>query len=357
MGSEMVMRKRPFRLGVLMLATLAGGSSVAAPPLPAAGVAVAFVSIRSGDPQIYTQDDSGQVVMLTSGKDLPSQPNWSARNQMAYTARVNGQPRLFVTDAGPGSAKRLTQDDVMETSASWSPDGLQLAYYAKQPGVGVELRVRELASGKTQTLAADKFEMGPAPAAWSADGRRLTFSTLNANDRSQVWVVGRDGSGLKNISEPVSPRGGVSPSLSPDGQKLVWVANQRGRSPVMLTDLATGASVDVTPGELSANETPRFSPDGRFITFASIRDNLEQARNDIFVMDLESRQVRNISQHPGEDFDPKWSPDGQRIVFASLRSGTSLLYEVNLINGQTRPLSTHASHDMDHVLRPMAALK
>lgn len=352
------MRKRPFSLSLLALAAWLGGAGPALAQAAAhGGLAVAFVSIRSGDPQIYTQDDSGRIVMLTTGKGLPSQPNWSARNQLAYTARVNGQPRLFVTEAAAGSAQRLTQDDVMETSASWSPDGLQLAYYAKQPGGVVELRVRDLASGKTQTLASDKFEMGPAPAAWSADGRRLAFSTLNANDRSQIWVVGRDGSGLKNVSEPVSQRGGVSPSLSPDGQKLVWVANQRGRSPVMLTDLATGASVDVTPGELSANETPRFSPDGRFITFASIRDNLEQARNDIFVMDLETRQVRNLSQHPGEDFDPKWSPDGQRIVFASLRTGTSLLYEVNLINGQTRALSTHASHDMDHVLRPVAALK
>lgn len=346
----------------------AGAEQTPARATPAADAApaalapvLAFVSIRSGDPQIYTLDDSGQLTVRTQGKALPGQPTLSVDHRLAYTARSGGTPHVFVLPA-PASGSdaaaaqnggRLTQDEATETSPSWSPDGKALAYYAKPAGGGqIELRVRDVVSGHTDVLARSAHDMGPAAPSWSADGSRLAFATLNASDRSQIWVVQRDGSGAMNVSETVSVRGGAWPNLSPDGQQLLWVANQRGRAPVMLTDLRTGRSTDLTPEPLAAAESPRFSPDGRHITFASMRDSLEQGSNDIFVMDAAGGRMRNLSRHPAEDFDPKWSADGQRVVFASLRSGTSLLYEVSVDSGQTRALSVHASHDMDHVVRP-----
>jgi TolB protein len=76
-----------------------------------------------------------------------------------------------------------------------------------------------------------------------------------------------------------------------------------------------------------------------------------------FVIDADGSNLRNLSRHPAEDFDPKWTADGRSVVFASLRTGTSLLYEVSLDDGVTKPVSVHASHDMDHVTRPMTAAK
>ena len=341
---------------VFALSLLALGAAMGAGTAVAAGVAeVAFVSIRSGDPQIYTRDAAGQVHVVTQGKGLPGQPAWAANNRLAYSARVNGGPRIFVTNEKGLSPQRLTSDDRMETAPSWSPDGRALAFFSRSPeGGGTELRVVDMATRKVMVIARDKNDMGPTAASWSADGSRLAFSALHDQRHSHLWVVQRDGSGLRNVSAKYAPRGAAWPSLSPDGRKVVWIADLRERMPVVITDLESGESRDLTPEKLATAESPRWSPDGLRIVFVSTRDSGDLGRNDIFVMDADGANVRNLTRHPAEDFDPKWSADGRSIVFVSLRSGTSLLYEVNLGDSSTKPVSVHASHDMDHVIRPIA---
>lgn len=337
------------------LVTLAAGACAVAQS--SAGVSgIAFVSIRSGDPQIHVRDSQGRERAITRGNGLPGQPDWASTDRVAYVARVGASTRIFVTDAAGLAVARLTSDDAVETAPSWSPDGQALAYFSRPvSGGSVELRITQLASGSTVTLARNAKDMGPTPASWSADGSRLVFGAADDSGRPHVWFVQRDGGGLRNLSAKLSSRGGAGPSISPDGTKALWVADMRERVPVVVTDIDSGESKDLTPEKVASNETARWSPDGRSIVFASARDAMELGRNDVFVMNADGSNVRNLSRHPAEDFNPKWAADGRSVVFASLRSGTSLLYEVDLVNGSTKVVSEHPSHDMDHVVKPMLA--
>lgn len=68
-----------------------------------------------------------------------------------------------------------------------------------------------------------------------------------------------------------------------------------------------------------ANDTDvRFSPDGQSIAFVSDRDG----DLDVFVMDVDGGNARNVSDHPENDGFPSWSPDGSLIAFESSRSGS-----------------------------------
>lgn len=335
------------------LGVVVAGTACAAP------ANIAFVSLRSGDPQIYTRDANGAVRAVTEGQSIPGQPALSSDDRVAFTARVGQSLRIFVTGPGGGPARRLTDAERMETAPSWSPDGRAVAYFSKPLTDGpTELRLTEPATGRTLTLASDRNEMGPTPVSWSQDGQLLVFSATYGRDVAHAWLVRRDGSGLRNLSDKAVTRGVVWPAISPDGRKVVWVADKRERKPVMVADVETGEAVELTPEKDAACESPRWSPDGRHIAFASTRDSAGGLpQNDIFVMNADGTGVRNLSRHGGEDFDPKWSADGRSIVFASLRSGTSQLFEVDLFNAAVRALSMHSSHDMDHVLRPVAAAK
>lgn len=347
------------RLGSGFAAVALIAASTAATPALAGPSGVAFVSIRTGDPQIYVRNAAGEIVAVTEGKGLPAQPAWASNGRLAYAARVGFATRIFVTDEKGRAPRRLTSDDRSEISPSFSPDGRAVAYFSRPlEGGSTELRVVDLDTMSSSTLARDEREMGPTAPSWSADGSRLAFGAIYNHERSHGYVVRRDGGGLRNITEKHSPRGAEWPSLSPDGRQLLWIANMRERQPVVVTDIDRGESRELTTARIVNAESPRWSPDGRQVVFASMTDSVGAGgRNDIFVMDADGSNLRNLTRHPGEDFDPKWSADGRSIVFVSLRSGTSLLYEVDLDNGSTRPVSEHASHDMDHVTRPLAAAR
>ena len=331
-------------------ATAPEASTVAAP--------IAFVSIRAGDAHIYVNDGKGPDRRLTLGNTVNTQPAFSADGRLAYVSQVKGLPTVFLLDENGTNPRRLTGDARAELAPSWAPDGKALAYYSMESETGVvELRVHDFDRGKAVSVPGHHRAKGPGPVSWSADGSRMAFLGEDSKGRNQVWVVQRDGSNLREISSKFAPRGASSASLSPDGRTVAWVADLRERTPIVLTELAGGESRNLTPESQAGYETPRWSPDGSQLVFASTRDDPLNARNDIFVMAIDGSQLRNLSRHPHEDFDPKWSADGRSVVFASLRSGTSQLYEVRLDRGDTRALSNHGSHDMDHVVRPLAALR
>ena len=317
---------------------------------------LAFVSIRSGDPHIYVRDEKGMDQMLTHGKGVHTQPAIAADGRVAFVMQRQGIPTIFTMQADGSQQKRLTLTDRAESAPSWSPDGKLIAFFSMGMDSGInELHLFDLERGTTTKFVAPGKDMGPSPATWAADGKRLVVLAADASAKSQVFVADRGTGSFRDISSKFAPRGAASAHLSPDGQRVAWVPDMRGRLPVIVTNIDTGESKDLTAGVESNHETPRWSPDGKRIAFVSARGGEMDQRNDIFVMDADGKNVRNLSLNPMEDFDPKWSADGRSIVFTSLRNGTSQIFEVGVESGITRQLSSTASHDMDHAVRPMAA--
>ncbi len=99
------------------------------------------------------------------------------------------------------------------------------------------------------------------------------------------------------------------PSLSPDGQWMVYSGEASGNRDIYLMSVGGENAIDLTADSPEDDDQPAFSPDGERIAFRSERDG-----GGIFVMGRTGEAVRRVTR---EGYRPSWSPDGTRIVFAT----------------------------------------
>lgn len=112
------------------------------------------------------------------------------------------------------------------------------------------------------------------------------------------------------------------PHPSPDGQRIVFQSNRSGKRQIWImgaegSDLRQLTEVEAPDGA----ETPMFSPDGEWIVYAAYQGEND---NDVFVMRPDGSDVRQLTDSPGYDGHPHWSADGERIVFNSDRTSPDL---------------------------------
>lgn len=106
------------------------------------------------------------------------------------------------------------------------------------------------------------------------------------------------------------------PSVSPDGQRVVFQSNRTGKNQIFIMN-EDGSGVEQLGDFPIGAETPVFSPNGQQIVFdVYVAEN----NNDVFVMNSDGSGLRQLTQSPGYDGHPHWSSDGERIVFNSDRS-------------------------------------
>jgi TolB protein len=104
------------------------------------------------------------------------------------------------------------------------------------------------------------------------------------------------------------------PSFSPDATRILFQSNRTGNWEVFLMN-ADGNDPRQLTSHPAADVTPSWSPDGSRIAFVSDRDGNEE----VYSMNADGSGLRNLTRHPGGDSHPYWSRDGRRIVFNSTR--------------------------------------
>jgi len=141
----------------------------------------------------------------------------------------------------------------------------------------------------------------------------------------------------------------IAAGWSPDGQWLLIIHG--GSLPNGTYDSDLYAYSVRSPGERIALDTSRsravedavWSPDGLHVAWSARTGTLHQ--QDIFVSRADGTGRRNLSEHPGEDYNPAWSADGTQVGFTSERSGTAQLYAADVMSNHLRRLTYDTLHN------------
>jgi Tol biopolymer transport system component len=181
-------------------------------------------------------------------------------------------------------------------------------------------------------------------------------------DRYDIYTINRDGSDLTRLTHyDVYTAEGV---LSPDGKRIVFTSLKDGDLDIytMNSDGSDVRRLTNTPGY---DGGAWWSPDGKEIVYRAnhptdaaelkaYRDLLDQrlvrpARVELFIMNADGSNQRQITHLGGANFGPSWTPDGKRIVFSSNyknpRSGNFDLYLIDRDGGNLEQLTFDESFD------------
>lgn len=201
---------------------------------------------------------------------------------MLVSAQRAGRWDLFMISGG--TATPVTADSLVESQVAWSPDLTRIAFVA-------------------------------APSVRSTD---FQLYVANADGTSPVRLTNNDSVVI------------ASPSWGrPAGTQIVYEGTRGARGQIYLSNADGTGTRALTSGD-NSNSAPDVSPDGRKITFVSLREISAGLRNyDIFEMNLDGTGERRLTTSSRRDGSPAYSADGRYIYFLRDEgAGTQRVYKV-----------------------------
>jgi hypothetical protein len=211
---------------------------------------------------------------------------------------------------------------------------------------------RNLAPNPERTHFKNAYSIEPSP-----PGELFAVATGNGSDRELdiVIVSAKDGKVVTNLTSGFDQNLGfeylVTPgdrwvtvpwmSWSPDGNRLAYFARaEKGRTLILQNTLNAKVEERIDMRTVDDPESPDISPDGRRVAFAA----LQGGTGDIFIVDLVTKEVINVTKDEFADSAPTWSPDGKSLIYIARVSQNEKLFRLDLDIGRKTQL-TFGTHD------------
>lgn len=265
--------------------------------------------------------------------------NGIAETQIFYVSSRGGHKEIWAMDYDGANQHAVTALGSISLSPRISPDGSRLAFSSLTRS-GWEILM--FSFDLNRLVAFSKFGGTNLSPSWAPDGARLAFSSSRSGD-PDIYVVDQSGGNLHRITSSRGPD--VSPTWNrKTGSQIAWVSGRSGL-PQIYTMEAEGTNVQQLTDQGYA-VSPSWSPNGQFLAFSWMRHYGPGApgAQDIYIMDVASKQWVQLTHDGGRNDFPSWSPDGRHIVFQSNRSGALQIWSMLADGSHQKPVTASGSN-------------
>ena len=261
---------------------------------------------------------------MTDGTKQDANPCWSPDGRLlAFTShradkKTTGTIHVMPFD-GPGETVTVAVAKGGTGNLRWSPDGRWLAFLSTRDGQGgdqgghkePQLWVMAADGGEARRLT--RIKHGAGEPFWSADGAWLGFESEVRAGETPGASIEQDPATRERERKDEADRIRVITRLQYrwDGKGYF-----EGRTQFFRVPLAGGLAEPLTEGDYDHGDGT-CSPDGRYLAFTSDRaeDRDANMTSDVYLLDLTTREPRQLTHGTHHCDHLAWSPDGARLAF------------------------------------------
>jgi Tol biopolymer transport system component len=272
--------------------------------------------------------DSGRRKRLTLAPggipgDVQCAPSPDGKSIAFVRQQTVSEGDVFLLDVATGQQRRLTRMNGHFVGLAWLPDSREVIAGCGVGTAGSSIWHISTEGVEPRRITGREVVAARPSVAKSPGGVRVVYEVRQRD--MNVWRWTAEGgaqrvtdSHLQDHYPAISPLGELAWVSRRSGAPEIWEGGARGETPRRLTFL-NGPYMDF----------PRWSPNGRYVAFASLRDGTR----DIFVVDRETKAMVTVPGATSEEGRASFSRDGKTLYFRSDRTGAREIWRGSMERG------------------------
>ncbi len=285
---------------------------------------------RNGWPAVKRPDikpPTGWSLSLLTSLERIRSHTLSSQGEIAFIKDGETLADVFTMSAAGGWPARVTTERPLapywdDETPSWSPDGNWLTF-----GINGHVHIVPRSGGLPKKIT--DFASAASGPRWMPDSNGLIV-TVERNDADQLLLTDREGCWPRALTtDALGDHWDAQPS--PDGKFIVFNLRRfddLNRLDIILLEIATGKQVTLYGKPSTRAFSPKWTPDGRWISFVS----QESGREELYLIKPDGEGLHPFAKTGHDIFQYEWSPSGKQLLAVVNKNGS---FELMLFETET----------------------